>query len=663
MFPSYKLLALCVLSIAGIELLDGALLAISFILCITICLVLYVQKKCSFKVLFEHLILYIVITFIILHAQRSNENALEPYINKDVIALVQIERILSESSLYMKYEAQLLDIYLTDSFQKKATCILMVNKELFENLFLPGDRIYAKINISELSSPKHSHQINTSKSYNRRGIFTLAWLKDYQSNGVSNSLIHRLYALKSIIKKKLYNTSISPVSKQFISALVLGDKKSVDSKVISSFRSLGLVHSLALSGMHISLVYGICVFLLNFFLKNRPKIKAFILISLILLYATITGLSPSVLRASLMFVIYAFSLIVNRPTKPLNIVCVSAVALLMYNPNYLFNVGFQLSYLAVFGILYFYNHFKELIHNQHVIFRFIFSLCIVSVAAQLSTAGISIYNFKEFPVSFLWANVLVLPLISFLLYLGVFYLTWILLLDEMVWLNRCVDQLFQILIDWVSLIKAYAFDPIELTLDSGQVVLYYCILVAVCFIFIEKSFKFFKWLYVFLLFAFISVIVKRNIVLDELLIVGDKKGTVISLSSNSKQVIIIDGSINLKYALGHYTLENRLYTVDTLSFRDKYQNNFMELNHKILSYGNRRILVLSDEFVDVSKLGSFEIVLLRAYRADLSQFSFDTLIIDSRISLHKRRSILESVDHREITIIDLSKNSYQTSLQ
>jgi hypothetical protein len=139
MFPSYKLLALCVLSIAGIELLDSASLPVSFVLCIVLCQVVFVQKKCSFKVLVEHLILYLTITFIIFYAQRSNKNVLEPYINKNVIALVQVERVFSETSLYIRYEVQLLDIYQSDYSVEKAYSILMVDKQVFEKLFLPGD--------------------------------------------------------------------------------------------------------------------------------------------------------------------------------------------------------------------------------------------------------------------------------------------------------------------------------------------------------------------------------------------------------------------------------------------------------------------------------------------------------------------------------------------
>ena len=173
-------------------------------------------------------------------------------------------------------------------------------------------------------------------------------------------------------------------TKQIISALVLGDKRGVSKDISSTFTNLGLIHTLALSGLHISLIYGICAFVLSILLKYMPKLQSIVLVSIILSYAILTGLSPSVMRASLMLLLYAFSLAINRRTTAFNIVFLSALILLIYNQNLLFDIGFQLSYLAVLGILYFYKFFRYFIEKQNYLKRFILSLVLVSLSAQVS---------------------------------------------------------------------------------------------------------------------------------------------------------------------------------------------------------------------------------------------------------------------------------------
>ena len=120
----------------------------------------------------------------------------------------------------------------------------------------------------------------------------------------------------------------------------MGDKRGVSKDISNQFMSLGLVHTLALSGLHISLIYGVCAFLLALLLKYRPRLQSIILVVIIIAYAILTGLSPSIMRASLMFLLYAFTLMINRRTTAFNIVFLSALILLFYNSNLINDVGF-----------------------------------------------------------------------------------------------------------------------------------------------------------------------------------------------------------------------------------------------------------------------------------------------------------------------------------
>ena len=98
-----------------------------------------------------------------------------------------------------------------------------------------------------------------------------------------------------------------------------------------------------------------------------------------------------------MFLFYSISLALNRSTSSFNIVCISALTLLIYNSNLLYDIGFQLSYIAVFGILYFYQFFKKYLISKYVLVKMILGLAFISISAQLSTGILSAYYFHAFP--------------------------------------------------------------------------------------------------------------------------------------------------------------------------------------------------------------------------------------------------------------------------
>jgi competence protein ComEC len=148
-------------------------------------------------------------------------------------------------------------------------------------------------------------------------------------------------------------------------------------------------------------------------------LKSVILISFVCLYAYITGLSPSVCRSAVMI---SFSIIgkqINHQSNPFNLIAGSAFFLLIIDPAYLFDIGFQLSYLAVLGIIYFYDAIYRLCYFENKFADQIWMLIAVSIAAQLSTLAISLYYFHQFPNYFLLANLLAIPLSSIALYLGI----------------------------------------------------------------------------------------------------------------------------------------------------------------------------------------------------------------------------------------------------
>ena len=194
-------------------------------------------------------------------------------------------------------------------------------------------------------------------------------------------------------------------------ALVLGVTDGLDSEVLSAYAASGAMHVLAVSGMHVSILYGILLFAFKPIRKSPASEWSIAVICLLLLwmYAFVTGLSPSVLRAVTMFSFVAVARPLGRNTNIYNTLAASAFILLLYDPWLILSVGFQLSYLAVWGIVYLQRPLNNLWAAPNTLLHWAWQITTVSIAAQWTTVAISIYYFHQFPTYFLLANLVVIP--------------------------------------------------------------------------------------------------------------------------------------------------------------------------------------------------------------------------------------------------------------
>lgn len=212
-------------------------------------------------------------------------------------------------------------------------------------------------------------------------------------------------------------------------ALMIGYDDRLDPEQRREFSGAGAMHILCVSGLHVGIVF-LMADRLFFFLGRRKKgklLKPLMIILVIWLYALITGLAPSVMRASLMFSLVTVGNALNRKSHIYNTLAASAFFLLIINPALFFEVGFQLSYAAVFGIVTFQPHLKKIWAPQPKILKYLWDILLVSLAAQLATGPLSVMYFHQFPNYFMITNLLVIPFAGILIYTGVIFLFFSLL--------------------------------------------------------------------------------------------------------------------------------------------------------------------------------------------------------------------------------------------
>ena len=285
-----------------------------------------------------------------------------------------------------------------------------------------GKSILFKTKLTSISSVKNPYQFDYQKYMQRKYIYWQGHTDEYKvQNKTSFSLIHWAKRLQNYLATSLDNYPFSNESRGIIKALVLGVRSDIDSETYQEYIDAGAVHILAISGLHIGIITILITKIVNLFLPKRRKIiKIAIVFSILLTYAFIAGLSASVLRAVIMFGAYSITELLGNKRARYDSLIFSIFVLLLFKPNFLFDVGFQLSYAAVLSILLFLPLYNRYFIYKNLIFNTISDIIKVSIAAQIGIIPLSLFYFHQFAGLFLITNIIILPFLGIILGIGIF---------------------------------------------------------------------------------------------------------------------------------------------------------------------------------------------------------------------------------------------------
>ncbi|MFW5721544.1 MAG: ComEC/Rec2 family competence protein, partial [Bacteroidota bacterium] len=234
-----------------------------------------------------------------------------------------------------------------------------------------GDQLIIKSYINPIKHNGNPNTFNYKKYLSFQEIYHQAYIKSESFKTIDRDKGFSIMLFSNKIRNKLLNiyrqNEITGDEFAVLSALTLGYKQELNPEIRSAFSSSGAMHILAVSGLHVGIIYIILTRLLFFLQRNKygKILQSLIIIILLFFYAFLTGLSSSVLRATLMFAILGFGKMFVRQTNIYNTIFVSAFVMLLANPYSITDVGFQLSYLAVFSIIFFYPKIYSLIKVNH----------------------------------------------------------------------------------------------------------------------------------------------------------------------------------------------------------------------------------------------------------------------------------------------------------
>lgn len=253
-----------------------------------------------------------------------------------------------------------------------------------------------------------------------------------------------------------------------IAAMTLGDKSSLDKGTKENYRQVGASHILALSGLHLMIIYGVISTLVYW---RRIRIVSQVLTVLAIWgFALLTGMSPSVTRAAAMISVYALLSLGYREKMSVNTLAFVAIVMLVIHPMSLYDIGFQLSFMAVLAIILlnpiFYGFIPLHIHQQYRWLSWLWGLTTVSLSAQIGTAPLVAYYFGRLPTYFLLTNYIVIPLATVILYLSLLCIAvsfWSFAVGWVATALSAVVILMNNLLAWVATLPHCSIDGIRLS--------------------------------------------------------------------------------------------------------------------------------------------------------------------------------------------------------
>ena len=355
---------------------------------------------------------------------RNDSNWFGHLYNDSSSLIIKVNEPLIEKDKSFKAEGRV-ETIIKNGRGKNVTgkILLYFSKEDLMQLPKYGDKILISGGLQLIKNAGNPGGFNYSRYMAFQQTFYQVFLK--QSKFVLLNL-HNENALYSFIynaRRKVIN-----ILQEFVKgnkkvtgiaeALLIGYKEDLDKDVVQAYSNTGVVHIIAISGMHLGLIYAVLVwiFLRLPLIKKSTAIRVVTILTCLWLFSLITGGSASVLRSAVMFTCILIGKEFFKQSSIYNSLAASAFLLLCYDPFLLWDVGFQLSYCAVVGIVWLQKPIQNLFYSKHKPLQYLWQMCSVTIAAQILTLPICIYYFHQIPTLFLITNLICVPLSTVILF-------------------------------------------------------------------------------------------------------------------------------------------------------------------------------------------------------------------------------------------------------
>jgi len=357
------------------------------------------------------------------YKQNEAITQLNTIIGKNAYHFVRLDEKPLFKANSVKIEGKLLSSVLEDktkyNFDEKLIIYIPKEQAIDSNYYGKIYQFYGKVQYPQ--SANYSFEFDYKKWLSRKGIFATLYSKDFQIVGKDESPLYYFRTipirLRDYFERQIDKFILEPTSNDIAKSLLIGVRSDVDKDLYEAYSDTGTIHILSVSGLHFGILIIFLDWLLSFFIKNE-KIKFVVKHLFSISYALITGFSPPVIRSFLMFLFIDILKISKNKTSHYNILFLSAWLILLFDTNQLFDVGYQLSYVALLGIMICYQRILWKVQFNRFIPNFLWKSTATMLSAWLFTLPFTIYYFNKISMLGMFSNFLVLPITAACMYLG-----------------------------------------------------------------------------------------------------------------------------------------------------------------------------------------------------------------------------------------------------
>jgi competence protein ComEC len=563
------------------------------------------------------------------------------------------------------------------------TLYIAIKDSSARNLYY-GEELLIPAKYNAIDPPFNPAEFNYKNYLANQNIFYQSFLYSKQfvvlQTNKGNALIERSLRLRQELVEKFKRNMRDTSAIAVASTLILGYKADLNSDILQAYSKTGTVHVLSVSGAHVAIIYVMLTFVLGFL--NRYKygklIRSFIIIALVWYYSLLSGFSPAVCRAALMISMVIIGNTFSRYINTLNILALSAFLLLLYNPFFITDVGFQLSYLAVCGLIVFQPVVYQWFKFKNKWADKLWALCSVSIAAQVITFPLSAFYFHQFPVYFLISNLFIVIPTIIIMYAGFAYL----LLPQIPLVSKSLafvlEQTILLMNKGLSIIEHTPYASInKIWITPLEYLLLYVIVISLFYYLDDKKSWLIKMSLVCTLVLCMSITVKklRQTKTNSIAFLNLKKHKGIVFKNGNKAAVLTDMKADDKayqYSIQPYLDSCQINNTSVYNMNQGINMPFLLKKHGLVQFLNKRIFIFTGQIKNNlldKKVNSDYIYITGNPNSELTSingnFDYGTLIIDGSnnddlISRLENEAKKDSINYktlkRNISFISVSNN-------
>ena len=437
------------------------------------------------------------------HYWHSKKSEIPNFQGKQTVVF-QINKKLNSNKKYRKYEV------LAKAEGNEINAILYVPKEEkqldFKNYY------QTKVYINKVESPKNDFQFDYAKYLARKGIYYQSFATDeiLETPKKTLTISEKIRQKRLEILNPIDGSKLPKREREFLKGIILADRTEMDAEMVSDFSKSGLVHFLAISGTHLAIIFWLILYLLKpIFPAKFRKIPIVLSLLFIWSFTIFIDYGSSVVRSCLMITAYYSFVLLQRKQDLLHAMAIAGFAILIFDTHQVFDVGFQLSFIAVFGIFWLNEPIlKNLPRPKNKIQDFLFNVISVSLAAQIATLPLVIFYFHQYSFLSIVANVIIVPFSEVIIIFSLLMTVLFAFKIEFSWLSFIYEKLVDFLLKSIHFFADQDWFFIKnIPLNWVELIILFVVIFLLRGLFLHQSKTMLRFLGIALLFFMVRIIV------------------------------------------------------------------------------------------------------------------------------------------------------------